>query len=222
MRKFRKVFVKGFIICALSLLTTGCNSTKVSVNNSTTTTEITTEAVVESQTTEVTETTTETTTEAEITDNDIFKDTGLSTFTVSSEDLQDGVWDSDIAHTNGGSNVSPQLSWEPVADAACYVIYMVDRSASNWMHWKSNGVTETNLPQGWASTKEYIGPYPPSGTHTYDVYVFALKQPIEEIKGLFNSSNELFYKSALKLDSVEEGSSGNIISYGYISGTYTK
>lgn len=223
MKRIRSAVLMSSLIWALSLVATGCTSTKGSVSTEDVTEDVTTEAAEQSQTSEAPmEDTAEVTTEAEVTDNNIFKDLGLETFELTSEDLHDGVWDSVIAKTNNGSNVSPQLSWEPVADAACYVVYMVDSSASYWMHWKSNGVTEVNLPQGWASEQEYIGPYPPSGTHNYDVYVFALKAPVEEIKGYFNSSNENFYKSAMVLDSVEEGSSGNIISYGYISGTYTK
>ena len=38
-------------------------------------------------------------------------------FTVTSEDIHDGVWDDVISNTNAGSNKSPQLSWEPVEGA---------------------------------------------------------------------------------------------------------
>lgn len=107
-------------------------------------------------------------------------------------------------------------------EATSYVIYMVDTSAGNWMHWKVNGVTETNLPQGWSSDEEYIGPYPPGGKHNYEIYVFALKQPVEVARGPLNCRTNLFTKYAMELDAVEEGSSGNIISYGYLPGTYTR
>lgn len=153
---------------------------------------------------------------------DLFADSGLSTFELSSEDLHDGVWDPVIASVDDGKNVSPQLSWEPVPEATSYVIYMVDTSAGNWMHWKVNGVTETNIPQGYSSSEEYIGPYPPSGTHSYDVYVFALRQPVEVARGPLNCKTNLFTKYAMELDAVEEGSSGNILSYGYLPGTYTR
>ncbi len=155
-------------------------------------------------------------------DMDMFKDTGFSTFELTSEDLHDGVWDSVITNTENGSNVSPQLSWDAVPDAACYVIYMVDTTVEDWIHWKSNNVTETNLPQGWAPEGEYIGPYPPGGTHDYEIYVFALKEPVERAKGAYNNSNMKFKKNCLDLDAVTEGTSGNILAYGHTTGTYTK
>lgn len=164
-------------------------------------------------------------TEAAIVQNgkpDKFQDTGIATFALSSEDLHDGVWDSVISNTENGLNVSPQLSWEPVPEATSYVIYMVDTTVQDWIHWKSNNVTETTLAQGWALQEEYVGPYPPGGTHEYEIYVFALKEPVERAKGAFNSSNLRFKENAMALDSVTEGASGNIISYGRITGTYTK
>ena len=144
----------------------------------------------------------------------------LSTFTVNSDDLHDGVWDSIITNTQNGSNVSPQLSWDAVDGAESYVIYMLDENASNYIHWKSFGITETTLPQGWASEEEYIGPYPPS-THTYDVYVFAVRETPTEIDGYFDGSNTKFFEKLGPLDTDSNGETGNILSYGIISGTYT-
>lgn len=92
---------------------------------------------------------------------------GLPQFDISSDDLHDGVWDTVITNTDYGKNVSPQLSWEPVEGAKSYVIYMVDTSAGNWLHWRAGNITETTLEQGSATECEYIGPYPPSGTHNY-------------------------------------------------------
>lgn len=155
-------------------------------------------------------------------DLDMFKDTGYPKFEVISEDLHDGVWDSVITNTENGSNVSPQLSWEPIPEATNYVIYMVDTTVEDWIHWKSNNVTETNLPQGWAPEGEYIGPYPPGGTHTYEIYVFALKEPVERAKGAYNNGNMKFVKNCLDLDAVTEGATGNILAYGHTVGTYTK
>ncbi len=151
----------------------------------------------------------------------IFEGSGYSTFEVTSEDLHDGVWDTVITNTTNGSNVSPQLSWETVPGAGCYVIYMVDTTAGNWIHWKSNNVTETNLSRGWAPKGEYIGPYPPGGTHDYKIYVVAIKEPVERAKGAFNSTNERFKSNVMALDEVTEGATGNILAYGEIVGTYT-
>lgn len=153
-----------------------------------------------------------------------FEISSVSSFVLTSESISDGVWNPVITNTAGGSNVSPQLSWEPVENADGYAVYMIDTSAKNWMHWKSADVKETELAEGWADKTEYIGPYPPGGTHTYDIYVFALKNSPEEISGMFDKSNDNFMSNwqdiMTSLDSAD-GRSGNIISYGYLSGTYT-
>ncbi len=160
-------------------------------------------------------------TQPEAEDNTIFAGSGIASMALGSADLHDGVWDTVITDTKGGSNLSPQLSWEPVEGADSYVIFMVDTDATNWMHWKSEGVAETELPRGWASEDEYIGPYPPSGTHDYEVYVIALAGPVERVKGSFNSMNLKFAANTLALDTAADGSEGNILAYGHITGTYT-
>ena len=76
----------------------------------------------------------------------VFKDMDIPAFLLTSEDLADGVWNPAIAKVSGGMNVSPQLTWEPVPEAACYVIYMVDTTVMDFVHWMSNSVTETVLP----------------------------------------------------------------------------
>ncbi len=151
----------------------------------------------------------------------VFGKTGIDEFDVTSEDLHDGVWDTVITNTGNGDNVSPQLSWEGEEDAVSYVIYMIDTSAENWIHWKSNDVTETELPRGWASSDEYIGPYPPSGTHDYEIYVVALKKPVTWLQGEFDAADPDFAEHLLLLDIAYDGSSGNMIGYGHIKGTYT-
>ncbi|MCR5733310.1 MAG: phosphatidylethanolamine-binding protein [Lachnospiraceae bacterium] len=138
-------------------------------------------------------------------------------FEVTSTDLHDGVWDTVITNTEYGKNLSPALSWDPVDGAECYAVYMVDTSAGNWMHWRSGSVTDTDLKQGWANDDEYIGPYPPSGTHDYEIYVIALKKGTDSIVGDFDSANPGFFDDLKKLDEP----AGNILSYGHITGTYT-
>ena len=138
-------------------------------------------------------------------------------FEVKSDDLNGGVWDTIITNTENGENLSPALSWDPVDGADSYVIYMVDTSANNWMHWKSNGVTYTDLKQGWASDEEYVGPYPPSGTHNYEIYVIALKKDLDHLGGDFDSANNDFEEDLKMLDTP----GGNILAYGHIVGTYT-
>lgn len=144
----------------------------------------------------------------------------LPAFNLSSDDLHDGVWDSDITNTKNGTNRSPQLSWEAVEGASCYAVYMIDTGttgAGSWMHWKSL-TEETNLPAGWASDEEYIGPYPPEGTHVYEILVFAMKQQPEKLKGAFDDTNEKLLV-AFKVMDGQDG--GNILACGHIKGTYT-
>ena len=158
-------------------------------------------------------------TAAKETDLDLTK---LAIFDISSEDLHDGVWDTDITNTKKGSNRSPQLAWQPVDGASCYAVYMIDTGSigySSWMHWKSLIGSETVLPKGWAPESEYIGPYPPEGTHVYEVLVFALKEAPDKLKGNFNNSNDTRLMEDLNYMDGENG--GNIIACGHIKGTYT-
>ena len=180
------------------------------------------EVVAEAEATVEEETTIEAA-EPEVLHNEIFRDSDIPTFELTSEDLQDGVWADIISNTMEGSNVSPQLTWEAVPDAACYVIYMVDTSAGDWLHWKKNDVTETTLPQGWEQTSDYLGPCPPSGTtHDYEVYVIAIKEPVERAKGALKSANPSFYANVWALDTPAEGVTGNILAYGHLVGTFTE
>lgn len=152
---------------------------------------------------------------------EMFNVSDVETTELTSKDLHDGVWDTVITNTNAGSNVSPQLSWEEVEGADSYVIYMVDNSANSWLHWISKDVKETELEQGWADTKEYKGPYPPDGTHEYEIYVIALKNPVSEVYGTFDKGNMTFEKNKYNCDITDDGESGNILAVGTLTGTYT-
>ncbi len=154
----------------------------------------------------------------------------LKQFTVTSEDLHDGIWDPVISNTEKGKNLSPQLSWEPVKGAKGYVVYMIDPDGYDWIHMKTDSLTDTSLSRGEIppfTRKDpdgpgYIGPYPPSGTHTYEVYVFALRNLKDGYVGKVNQvSNGIDQISSL-VDVNENGDIGNIIAYGKLSGTYTR
>ena len=145
----------------------------------------------------------------------------LPAILLTSENLHNGVWDADISNTDKGSNRSPQLAWEPVEGAACYAVYMVDTTAGFWLHWKSGKVTETTLPAGWAPKTEYIGPYPPSGTHDYEIRVFALKEPVTEETSRFDAGNFGFDQMTAALNQGSSGT-GNVLAYGTLTGTYTR
>lgn len=220
----RKTVTISMLLSFFLMVTAGCGSS-ADVVSAETPTETVAETVQEDVGVAKTEVETETVTEVtepDVLPDRLFGDSHIPTFELTSEDLHDGVWDTVVSNTEVGSNVSPQLTWEAVADAACYVIYMVDTSAGDWIHWKTNNVTETSLVQGWASEDEYIGPYPPSGgTHDYEIYVIALKEPVERAKGAFNASNLKLKDNMLALDSSAEGVSGNILAYGHLKGTFT-
>ena len=147
---------------------------------------------------------------------------GYETFKVTSTSLSDGVWDDIISNTDIGENRSPQLSWEPVEGASEYAVYMFDTNTNGYLHWRSGGITETSLPEGWASPLDYNGPHIGHGyTHNFDIYVIALKAPVERVRGTVNGQNKKLGEFIKELDTDAEGNTGNIISYGKISGLYT-
>jgi len=215
-KKLMAVILASSVMAGLA----GCSSEPkgTEVPSSTTSeTAVTTESTTEETASETTE---ETTTEAE--DNSIDFLEGYETFEVTSNDLVDGVWADVISNTDVGEDLSPDLSWEPVEGAEVYVVYMVDTNAWNWIHWKAGDITDTELPEGFASSMEYVGPYPPTdSTHTYDVYVIALRAPVERVKGSLDAQNPNFDQFITGLDEDAEGNTGNIIAYGRISGTFT-
>ena len=153
-----------------------------------------------------------------------FKD--LPTFNVTSETLDNWMWDIKISKTMNGQNVNPQLSWEAVDGASSYVVIMIDGA---WLHM-DYFTTETSLAEGAIDSdlrsvvgKQYVGPYPPEGsTHTYSVFVFALRGeagsvPLNFDKG-GNSINDIF----TGLDTDKDGNTGNVLSYGRLDGNYTQ
>ena len=225
---------KQIILLCIMILTlcAGCGSSgdvsesateSVSVTESSADTAVTEETSEEAATEEtVTEDTVSTATEAESTSEyNAFID-DYDSFEVTSTSLNNGVWDDVISNTDKGLNKSPQLQWNAVDGAGLYVIIMDDPVSWDFMHWKSNNVTETSLDEGWAPESEYVGPYPPSGaTRTYEVYVVALKAPVERVKGAFGASNTKFEENFKALDTDAEGNSGNIIAVGRISGTFS-
>jgi len=140
---------------------------------------------------------------------------------VTSENLHDGVWDEIITNTSAGENRSPELTWSAVDGAEEYAVYMIDPDGHNWLHWRVTGFTGTHLDEGETpANSEYVGPYPPSGTHRYIVTVYALKAAPDTVPGNFDSSNSGTDKIEEALDT-SGGSKGNIITTGVLEGTYT-
>ena len=211
------------IFCAFAALSiSACGNSSKETEKSTKATVSKSDDVKQAEKTEAetTESTTEKKTVEETTEA-VFSESDVATIEVKSKDLHDGVWDSKITYTENGANVSPQLSWEAVEGADSYVIYMVDNTAASWMHWKSKDVKKTKLKQGWADSKEYVGPYPPGGTHEYEIYVIALKKPVSEVYGSFDSSNIGFKENKYNCNITDDGEEGNILAIGTLAGTYT-
>ena len=220
MKKFRKALI-SLLVLSLTVSAISCGQKSSEKNSSSdiqitgSTNETISESELTSEDLQSGQQTTENTSSSDIQVTESVKET-LAEFEVTSEDLHNGIWDTVITKTKNGSNVSPQLSWEPVEGAQSYIIYMIDTTASNWMHWRSGNITETNLAQGSAGINEYVGPYPPSGEHTYEIFVYALEKPVENIPGKFDNVNgSLDYY----LDQISETS--KILAFGHISGTYT-
>ena len=170
-----------------------------------------------------TESTADSTAEAPAPDNS--KDEFVSeyaAFKVTSPNLNGGKWDDKIGERAEAKGVSPALSWDPVEGASCYAIYMVDLDTHYFLHWVQGDITETSLAEGGAAPGKYIGPYPePGSTHRYNIYVIALKNPVERVKGGSNSINPKFPEFIKALDTDASGNTGNIISVGRVCGTYT-
>ena len=146
---------------------------------------------------------------------------------VTSESLVSGRWSDAISSLPGGENLSPQLSFSPVTDAASYCIYMLDESAGQWEHWISYHLTGTELAEGGntdAEESSYIGPYPPkgSGEHVYTVYVFALKaDPDGGYPSEFDAPSIPAEDLLQKHLDISGGKPGNTLEYGYLSGTFS-
>lgn len=138
---------------------------------------------------------------------------------LSSDDLSDGVWNSVIASNGSGQNLSPELSFDAVEGAEEYAVVMIDPDGNNWLHWIASGIKRTHLSQG-ENPGSYQGPYPPSGTHTYEVTVYALKAAPDALPGTFDAAGNSPEDLLAGMDTAG-GLRGNVIVSETISGTYT-
>ena len=142
----------------------------------------------------------------------------LPTFNVTSDNLHDGMWDEKIGAKHG--NVSPKLSWDKVENANKYMVVMIDYDGNNWLHWICT-TDDTVLDEGAVTEKDgYVGPYPPSGTHNYTVYVFALKGDTYAIDDKLDSGGTDFQKLVDQINSGVTTDHNNIIAVGIIEGEY--
>ncbi len=154
---------------------------------------------------------------AEVSGSKVYIDS-LPIFEVTTDSIENGEWKQITGLKEG--NLSPSLRWEPVDGATKYAVIMLDTTTTNWLCWYL--ITDkTTLSEGEYTGKEdYIGPYPP-GTHTYEIYVIALKGEPQELNyPLDASSGAIDLKmNSLNLDS--DGNFGNVIAYGTIKASYT-
>ena len=160
----------------------------------------------------------------------------LSTFQVYSNDIADGKWKDEISNQADGENLSPELHWDVVSGASRYYVYMLDETADQWMHWQINGIPCTGIPKGLCDEEwkvvwnadgyevkgQYIGPYPASGTHTYTVYVFALKYDPFAVGAIyFDGQGNDIEQIAKELNNSPYTDYNNVIGYGKVSACYT-
>jgi|GEM_PF-3399977 len=87
------------------------------------------------------------------------------------------------SNTSAGENICPKINWSS-GEVESWAVYMVDLSADNWLHlvdWNldTNTYEEGALPVNG----QYVGPYPPSGTHCYAVFVFGLSKTYDSVPG---------------------------------------
>ena len=222
--------IAALVLCAAALMNlAGCSDTEAVPAAETTAASVSEETTETTavETTEQIEASETTATEPEMTVVPLIADENgnlmsqYEEFELTSEDIEDGFWVDAISSSPAGDDVSPQLSWDPVDGAGQYIIYMVDVSANYLIHWKAEGVTETHLDRGWADSF-YFGPYPRTGlTNTYDIYVIAIRNPIDRLRGSLRVPNENFPLFLAYLDIDAEGNTGNIIAYGHISAQYS-
>ena len=147
---------------------------------------------------------------------------GIPNFEVTSENLKGCVWDPKISNTTYGENVSPELTWSPVDGATDYVVIMID---SNWLHMDVF-TTETSLAEGAIGRgdkgAQFVGPYPPKGsTHTYSVFIFALKGEPGKVPMAFDNGANSIFKIFDGLDVDTDGNSGNVLAFGRLDGNFT-
>lgn len=150
---------------------------------------------------------------------------GADTFEVTSESVDNnGVLKTDCCSLEAapkGRNLSPQLSWKMVEDATCYAVYMYDADADAFLHWRVADLTETSLKEGAMSMEAmYVGPYPPDGTHHYQITVYALKQAPQLYEGKMGAKADVAQIEKC-LDEID-GTSGNVVGVGIMNCVVTR
>lgn len=215
------------VFLALVLLMTnvaGCSNDNFETTQNATTVSVSqTESVTEAESEETIAETTAETTVAETTAVETTTETQREiNIEITSPNLNEGVWDVQITNTLNGENLSPELSWNPVDGASYYAVYMIDTKAY-WLHMEML-TTDTSVALGQidgSDGNKYVGPYPPYGTHPYNIYVVALKDVPGEVKTHFDANGNKIDDFLEDLDITQNGESGNIVGYGILEGEYS-
>ena len=153
----------------------------------------------------------------EVSDSKVYMDK-LPVFEVTTTSMENGEWKQITGLKEG--NQSPGLTWEPVEGASCYAVFLIDTTTTNWLSWYV--VTDkTHLDEGeYTDQSVYIGPYPP-GTHTYELYVIALRAEPKDIKFPLDQSGGEISQKMNSLNTAADGTTGNVLAYGTIKAPYT-
>ena len=145
----------------------------------------------------------------------------IPSFNVTSSNNNEGIWDDKITNTKYGNDLSPELTWDAVDGADRYVVIMIDGA---WLHMDVF-TTETHLDEGAVGRgqrgEQYVGPYPPSGTHTYSVFVFALKDEPGKVKMSFDAGGNSIDQIYGSLDKDKDGNESNVLAFARLDGNYT-
>ena len=144
-----------------------------------------------------------------------------ATMEVSSEDLVNGEWSFDLEER------APQIEFSEVEGAEYYVIYMVDESLYGTEHWFVDDLHTTSLEAG-SDEGIYIGlEYREDREpHVYSITVYALEgKPDSDWEiDMYNDSEyrpmDLYYDVLNVTRRGDPTEYGNVLAYGYISGTF--
>ncbi len=143
----------------------------------------------------------------------------LPVFNVTTTSIENGEWRQATGLMI--DNLSPELTWTTVDGATKYAIIMLDTSTNNWLSWFVIVDDITHLDEGTYTEKEvYVGPYPP-GTHTYEVFVIALRTEPQPVSFPMDSSGGDINAKMNFLNVASDGSTGNVLAYGTIKADYT-
>ncbi|WP_166876076.1 YbhB/YbcL family Raf kinase inhibitor-like protein [Salinibacterium sp. ZJ450] len=126
-------------------------------------------------------------------------------------------------HGKRAGNASPSLSWTGVpAGTRSFALSALDRiSPGNvYVHWLACDIPGTvtaldddasgsgRMPEGSRELTRYVGPFPPSGTHTYEFTLYAL------------DTDRLDLAAGVSLPAFERAVNGHTLDAATLSGTF--